>query len=280
MQIPKYLLSQTLMGPQNYLLALITLPILLSPRPLLAAPSNPPQPSSQDETPFSQPSQLSRGISTLCSNRWGRVNKKAPLLAKIGSQYARVGQAKLAQQTFSEAIRLAQTTKFNFSKAGTLRDTAIALAEAGQGQLALQLAQTIENRDSQQSTLHDLASKLTEIGQFDQALQVIQAIGVDRGKDYALAELANQLARSGQISRSLQIAQSIEREGAKAEALADMAATLASSGQTELASKTFSDALKLASNAENIDDDWGKALTLADIVTIWQKQASFRMPYN
>ena len=177
-------------------------------------------------------------------------------LRGIAIAMAKAGQFDLALQ-FAQKIEDAQSRSWAF------RDIAIAMAEAGQTeqanktiQLALQFVQKIEDAQSRSWAFRDIAAAMARAGQIDLALQIAQKIEDAQVRSFALSKIAKAMAEVGQIDRSLQIAQKIEVALHRSFALSEIAAEMAKAGQIDLAFKV----------AETIDDPVLRLQALAAIM--------------
>ena len=202
----------------------------------------------------------------------------AHLTAKIPvplpAVFAQIGQPR-------RALALAAGIANDRSRSEALAQVAVALAGAGQFELALSaaeqaLAAAAGTADHRASVLTQVAAALAGIGQTDQArstaeqaLAMAEDIADNWSRGWVLTQLAVTLMDAGQIEparstaeRALAAAEDIADNWSRAEALTWAATALARTGHTDQARSTAEQALAMA---EDIADNWSRGWVLTQL---------------
>lgn len=245
------------MKPQNCLLGVISLSVLLILYPLLGATRYLYQPL-EHRALASSLSEIDKTITTAKPDTQTVAqtfsgSDKAQALSNIAFWLAEARQ-------FNKAVEVAQTIEdsqmkaealinvgFFLAKAGRVSEAlkviengweielALTLAKAEELELALQVVRTVENYYGSSIKAYILA----ELGQFDQALQVANTIDAGNNPNFNEAffwgSLAIKLAEAGQFDRALKIVQSLQDDFAKTEAFGHISVSLVAAGQVDQA---------------------------------------------
>ncbi len=227
------------MRPQNCLLALISLPLLLISPPVLGSTRNSPLPSNLGKTAIVYQLADNSPSSTAPVNRSQNPRRCFTTDSDVCIFGSRL-------QVFGLDLNIA------YRKIQLLAEIAAKYSELGQYNRATQIAETLEDSSSKALALVEISNNLTEAGDvnraeqvFSQALLVISAIHYSQ-KAAALPEMAISFARHGQVDRAeqmlslaLQSTQTIKDDRAKNFNLAQIALKLAEAGQYNRATQVI-----------------------------------------
>ncbi|MEM2191712.1 MAG: tetratricopeptide repeat protein, partial [Archaeoglobaceae archaeon] len=140
-----------------------------------------------------------------------------------------------------------------------LKRVAVALAEAGRFDEALKVARSIPYEYSRSWALISIAKALAEAGKFDKALEVAKSIFSEPHRSIALREVAKVIAEAGRFDEALKVARDIYDEYSRLWALKEVAIALAKAGRSEEANEIFDEALKVA---RSISDKFDRSTAL------------------
>jgi hypothetical protein len=160
------------------------------------------------------------------------------ILTAIAIAQFESGDATAAQTTLNAALATAQQIEDSSSKAGALKEIAIAQANAKDAAAALTTAQQIEDSSSKAGALKDIAIAQVNAGDAAAALATAQQIEDSSSKAGALKEIAIAQVNAGDAAAALATAQLIEDSSDKAIALKDIAIAQAKAKLNEQAIAT------------------------------------------
>ena len=211
---------------------------------------------------------------------------RARALSGIAVAQARAGDHPGAQESFTQAIKVANTiaktvwvmppASADAQQSQALSDIALALAKAGDVEQAIELAQTIKGgwRDG---ALSGIAVARAKAGDLPQALAIMQTIDeqIIRHSVRAMSAIAKAQARAGDrpeahksFARAIKFVNTIiGKESAwrlseVAEALVHIAEAQARAGDRAGAQESFTQAINVA---QTITDEFRRDMTLSDI---------------
>ncbi len=231
------------MRPQTFLLALISLPLLLISRPVLGSTRNSPVPSTLGKTaivyqladnspsstvPVNRDQNSRRCFTTdsdvcIFGSRFGVFGldlnityRKVQLLAEIAAKYSEIGQ-------YNRATQIAETLVDSSSKALALVEISNNFIAAGDVNRAEQLLSqallvlSAVHYSQKAVALPEMAISFARHGQVDKAeemlslaLQSTQTIKDDRARNFNLVEIALKMAEAGQYDQTIQVLQLIQ----------------------------------------------------------------------
>ncbi len=200
-------------------------------------------------------------------DRVKQSDQRASLLARIAFLQAHIGHREKAEQTFAEAIQIAQKVEELRSRSDVLVQIAIAQVKAGYKEQGLHtLEQAVlsrkQARDDVRVTggeLRWIAHTLARLQLYEPAMQTAQQIVLDDLRAITIEDITvekiSQMVQEGQIEQGLRLALEIQSPFARRVALLHAVSALAESGKID-------QALQVAST---IPEDGYRATALAEI---------------
>ncbi len=152
----------------------------------------------------------------------------------------------MALTAFLKSVNILQSLENNEAKIWVMRNTAVALAVAGQVDRALQLAESVEipyYNPASASLLGTVAVNFAKLGNLDRALEITKSID-ESYRWRTLGDIAIELATAGEVEQSLALAESVDQY--QDSLFAVVASKLAEVGEVE-------QALQLSENKEDAD---------------------------
>ena len=170
--------------------------------------------------------------------------EKSRALRDIAMVRAKARDNATATKAVQQALQIAGAIQDARAKDYEVRETAMAQAAIGDVQGALQTLATVRDKDKDWP-LAKIASAQAAAGNVSGALQTVAAISKSY-KPETLREIAVAQAMVGDVVGGFKTAAAIEKHSEKARALADIAATQVKIGDRDGASRTFQQALQMA----------------------------------
>jgi len=198
--------------------------------------------------------QLDRALKIVQAIDWPRAKVEA--LVEIAGGYARLGQENKAQETYAEALALAQKGwNWVYARSWAFLKIASNYAELGERNKALEVleeafeaAKVIVDRNE---LLVGIAIEYVKLDQSEQALKAVEAMDSRPEKVEALVEIAGGYARLGQENKAAAVFEKAidvaDWEGGKGWVLTQIATKYTKLGQEDEALVILNEAMALAS---------------------------------
>ncbi len=185
------------------------------------------------------------------------------LMVAIAEAQARAGDRSGAQESFAQAIKIAQTMADEGWRNQVLSDIALALAKAGNVEQAIELAKTMKGgwRDG---ALSDIALGQAEAGDIARAQMLAKTIA-DKERQILIAGIAKAQIRAGDIEQALAFSQRLTDKEQQVRLIADIADAQARAGDRAGAHESFTQGLAAA---QAITDEWRQVRALSDLAEV------------